>query len=567
MNNCLIYWSFKEDITMKSEWLDKLDESLVKTFYEAQTDKEIEEGFSGNLTFGTAGIRSTFGLGPGRLNAFTVRKVALGLSQYLKEKYDNPSIVIHFDTRLLSKAFSEEMASVLAQNNIITILSENYKSTPELSFAVRYLKSSAGVMITASHNPKNYNGIKIYDQNGGQLLPDESEDLSQYINAIERPLQIDGGNFNSLLNDKKITYMSHEVTEAYKSEVKDLVGDIPEKDAKVVLTSLHGTSLPLTSTILSELDYDNFVIEKEQSTPDGNFPTVAIANPEDEAVFERGIKLANDTDAQLIIATDPDADRLGLIERYDDETYRYFNGNEIGILLTKLRFQDLVEEGKQLYMIKSIVTSELAERLALALDVEVNNVLTGFKYISNLLEKESTQQDKQLLIAFEESHGYLAKPFSRDKDAIQMVPLLIKYKNLLANNGMTFKDTIDDIYAHIGAYKDKTLSPTFEGAEGIEKITKIMDQFRNEDVSTICGLEVKQIEDYQLGTIKNVTEGSTEALSLPETNLIRFIFDEGFIALRPSGTEPKIKLYFSLNIEDIDALTNQFKDEYINHIK
>ncbi|MBB2507505.1 Phosphoglucomutase [Staphylococcus cohnii subsp. cohnii] len=552
---------------MKSEWLDKLDESLVKTFYEAQTDKEIEEGFSGNLTFGTAGIRSTFGLGPGRLNAFTVRKVALGLSQYLKEKYDNPSIVIHFDTRLLSKAFSEEMASVLAQNNIITILSENYKSTPELSFAVRYLKSSAGVMITASHNPKNYNGIKIYDQNGGQLLPDESEDLSQYINAIERPLQIDGGNFNSLLNDKKITYMSHEVTEAYKSEVKDLVGDIPEKDAKVVLTSLHGTSLPLTSTILSELDYDNFVIEKEQSTPDGNFPTVAIANPEDEAVFERGIKLANDTDAQLIIATDPDADRLGLIERYDDETYRYFNGNEIGILLTKLRFQDLVEEGKQLYMIKSIVTSELAERLALALDVEVNNVLTGFKYISNLLEKESTQQDKQLLIAFEESHGYLAKPFSRDKDAIQMVPLLIKYKNLLANNGMTFKDTIDDIYAHIGAYKDKTLSPTFEGAEGIEKITKIMDQFRNEDVSTICGLEVKQIEDYQLGTIKNVTEGSTETLSLPETNLIRFIFDEGFIALRPSGTEPKIKLYFSLNIEDIDALTNQFKDEYINHIK
>lgn len=552
---------------MKSEWLDKLDESLVKKFYEAQTEKEIEEGFSGNLTFGTAGIRSTFGLGPGRLNAFTVRKVALGLSQYLKAKFDNPSIVIHFDTRLLSKAFSEEMASVLAQNNITTILSENYKSTPELSFAVRYLKTSAGVMITASHNPKNYNGIKIYDQKGGQLLPDESEHLSQYINAIEHPLQIDRDDFNLLLEDNKITYMSNEVTEAYKNEVKDLVGDIPEKQAKVVLTSLHGTSLPLASDILSELNYDNFVIEKEQSTPDGNFPTVAIANPEDEAVFERGIKLANDTDAQLIIATDPDADRLGIIERYNDQTYRYFNGNEIGILLTKLRFQDLVEEGKQLYMIKSIVTSELAERLALALDVEVNNVLTGFKYISNLLETENAHQDKQLLIAFEESHGYLAKPFSRDKDAIQMVPLLIKYKNLLANNGMTFKDTIEDIYAHIGAYKDKTLSPTFEGAEGIEKITKIMNQFRNKDVSTICGLEVAQVEDYQLGTIKNLREGSTEALSLPETNLIRFIFDEGFIALRPSGTEPKIKLYFSLNIEDIDALTNQFKEEYINHIK
>src|SRR5699024_5750617 len=431
------------------------------------------------------GIRSTFGLGPGRLNAFTIRKVALGLAQYLNEKFSEPSIVIHFDTRLLSKAFSEEMASVLAENNVTTILSENYKSTPELSFAVRHLKTDAGVMITASHNPKHYNGVKIYDQNGGQLLPDESERLSHYINAIEYPLQIHRGDFNALLQKNQIQYMSHEVTEAYKHEVKSLVDTIPEKEAKVVLTSLHGTSLPLASEILTELNYDNFVIEKEQSMPDGNFPTVAIANPEDEAVFERGLKLANDTDAQLIIATDPDADRLGFIERYNDNEYRYFNGNEIGILLTKLRFQDLADEGKPLYMVKSIVTSELAERLAIALDVEVKNVLTGFKYISDLLEQESSEQEKQLLLAFEESHGYLAKPFSRDKDAIQMIPLLIKYKNLLANNGMTFKDTMEDIYAHIGSYKDKTLSPSFEGAEGVEKISKIMNQFRNKEVSTI----------------------------------------------------------------------------------
>lgn len=552
---------------MKSEWLDRIDESLVKTFYEAQTEKEKEEGFKDELTFGTAGIRSTFGLGPGRLNAFTIRKVALGLAQYLNEKFSEPSIVIHFDTRLLSKAFSEEMASVLAENNVTTILSENYKSTPELSFAVRHLKTDAGVMITASHNPKHYNGIKIYDQNGGQLLPDESERLSHYINAIEYPLQIHRGDFNALLQKNQIQYMSHEVTEAYKHEVKSLVDTIPEKEAKVVLTSLHGTSLPLASEILTELNYDNFVIEKEQSMPDGNFPTVAIANPEDEAVFERGLKLANDTDAQLIIATDPDADRLGFIERYNDNEYRYFNGNEIGILLTKLRFQDLADEGKPLYMVKSIVTSELAERLAIALDVEVKNVLTGFKYISDLLEQESSEQEKQLLLAFEESHGYLAKPFSRDKDAIQMIPLLIKYKNLLANNGMTFKDTMEDIYAHIGSYKDKTLSPSFEGAEGVEKISKIMNQFRNKEVSTICGLEVKQIEDYELGTIKNIKEGTTKALTLPKTNLIRFIFENGFIALRPSGTEPKIKLYFSLNIEHMTALTDQFKDEFINNIK
>ena len=487
---------------MKQEWLDKIDESLVKDFYEIQTETEKEEGFKGSLAFGTAGIRSTFGLGPGRLNAFTIRKVALGLAQFLRSKIDSPTVVIHFDTRFLSKAFSQEMASVLANNNVIPILSENYKSTPELSFAVRHLNADAGVMITASHNPKNYNGIKIYD----------------------------------------------------------------EKGAKVVLTSLHGTSLPLVSNILTELDYQNFVIEEEQSTPDGNFPTVEIANPEDETAFNYGLALAEKTDAQLIIATDPDADRFGFIERYGKNEYRYFNGNEIGLLFMKLRFQELVEAGAPLYIIKSIVTSELAERLALALDVQVNNVLTGFKYISDLIEQKGADNETQLLLAFEESHGYLAKSISRDKDAIQMVPLLVKYKNLLSKNSLTFKDTMEDIYQNIGAFKDRTLAPSFEGAEGVEKISNIMSQFRNNDIFSICGIDVKQIEDYHTGENRNVIEGTTEVLTLPKTDLIRFIFDNGFIALRPSGTEPKIKLYFSLNVEDIDAITDQFEKDYIQNI-
>ncbi|MEP9851581.1 phospho-sugar mutase [Staphylococcus aureus] len=551
---------------MKQEWLNKIDESLVEDFYNIQTENEKDEGFKDSLTFGTAGIRSTFGLGPGRLNAFTVRKVALGLAQYLNNKVESPKVVIHFDTRFLSKAFSEEMASVLANQNVTPILSDDYKSTPELSFAVRHLNADAGVMITASHNPKHYNGIKIYDRKGGQLLPDESEVLSKYINSIESPLLIEKGDFELLKENNKIEYISNETTESYKKEVKDLVGSIDEKEAKIVLTSLHGTSLPLVSDILTDMDYENFVIEEEQSTPDGSFPTVEVANPEDETAFDYGLALAEKTDAQLIIATDPDADRFGFIERYGSNDYRYFNGNEIGLLFMKLRFQDMVEADTPLYIIKSIVTSELAERLALALNVEVNNVLTGFKYISNLLEEKSTDYDTQLLLAFEESHGYLAKSISRDKDAIQMVPLLIKYKNLLTKNGLTFKDTLEDIYQNVGSFKDRTIAPSFEGAKGVEKISSIMSQFREKDIFSLCGMDVKQIEDYHTGELRNIIEGTTETLTLPKTNLIRFIFDDGFIALRPSGTEPKIKLYFSLKVEDIDTITEQFEKDYIHNI-
>ena len=552
---------------MKQLWLDKLDESLVKPFYNEQTETERAAAFEGDLTFGTAGIRSTFGLGPARLNAFTVRKVALGLAQYLNEQVTGANVVIHFDTRLLSKAFSQEMASVLAQNGVTPILAKDYKSTPELSFAVRHLKADAGVMITASHNPKNYNGIKIYDAKGGQLLPEQSEELSSYINRIQSPLEIEKGDFEQQVEQEQILYINEDLTNAYKENVKQLVGSIDIKDSKVVLTSLHGTSLPVVSEILSELEYNNYVIETEQSLPDGNFPTVAIANPEDEAAFERGLALANETDAQMIIATDPDADRLGFIERYDDHNYRYFNGNEIGLLLMKLRFQDLADANKSQFIIKSIVTSELAERLALALDVEVNNVLTGFKFISHLLEEKENKNEQQLLLAFEESHGYLAQTISRDKDAIQIVPLLIKYKNLLANNGLTFKDEMEDIYKNIGAFKDRTLAPSFEGREGVEKINRIMNYFRSNELSTLCGLEVKKVEDYESGYLTDKVKGTTESLTLPKANLIRFVFDEGFIALRPSGTEPKMKIYFSLNVEDIDKISTEFVNQYIDSIK
>lgn len=550
---------------MKLNWENKIEESLVSEFYNEQTESVKTEGFTDTLAFGTAGIRGLIGLGPGRLNAFTVRKVAVGLAKYLSEHKPESLVVIHFDTRFLSEEFAHEIAAVLAQYDVKAVVGKRYNSTPELSFAVRYLEADAGVMITASHNPKEYNGIKIYGADGGQLLPQPSEMLSSYINQIEDPLDIEGGDFEEGLNKGLITYLSEDVTNAYKAEVIKLVGSIPTQTEKIALTSLHGTSLPILSEIFEKLNYSNFVIEKEQSQPDGSFPTVAYANPEEEQAFTYSLRLADQEDAQLVLATDPDADRFGMIERYNDGTHHYFNGNEIGLILLKLRYDQLTAEGtnQPLYMVKSIVSSAASDRLAQALDLESNTVLTGFKFISEILQNKQ-DTNEQLVLGYEESHGYLAAPFSRDKDAIQMIPLVVKYKNELAQQGKTFKDVLDEVYALTGVFKDKTISPKFEGAAGRQKISELLEGFRKEQPNTLLGLSVKQIEDYQTKTITDLVNHETVETSLPQSNLIRFILDEGFIALRPSGTEPKIKVYFSLNVEDLDAVVTQFEQTYLD---
>lgn len=550
---------------MKQEWINRLDESLIQSFYDQQSNIDIEEGLSTQLSFGTAGIRGKFGIGSGRMNAFTVRKVGLGLAKHLNEKSNKPSVIVFYDSRLLSDAFSKELITILADNQVKVITADNYKSTPELSHAVRYYKANGGVMITASHNPKDYNGIKVYNEHGGQLLPKDSKVLSKYIEEVENPLEIEKGDFEKLVSNHQINFVSDDVRVSYINEVIQTTGNIEKKSAKTVITSLHGTSLPIVTDILDKLNYDNYVIAKEQSIPDGNFPTVSSPNPEDESAFEIGKQLALKSDAQLIIATDPDSDRLGMIERLDNGNFKFFNGNELGLILMKLRYQDLIDNAyENLYIIKSIVTSELSEKLANALNVKVYNVLTGFKFISEILN-DKNQTNAKLLLAFEESNGYMVEPFVRDKDAIQIVPLIIKYKNLLYENNLTFNDTLEDIYRTIGHYQSVNLSPVFEGKEGQHKIEKIINSFRNQTIRQVCGLDVKAIEDYQLGTIEYIESGKKEATYLPNSNLIRLIFDEGFIAIRPSGTEPKIKIYFSLEVEDIGSVINDFKKTYIEY--
>ncbi|MCY1029001.1 phospho-sugar mutase, partial [Mammaliicoccus sciuri] len=407
---------------MRAQWEQRISESLVEQFHNVQTEEEIEAGFTDVLSFGTAGIRSTFGIGPGRLNKFTIQKFALGLTKYLRNITNEPKVVIHFDTRHLSQEFANEIAKVLGTNGIEVILPETFKSTPELSFAVRYLKTTAGIMITASHNPKNYNGIKVYGPDGGQLLTEPSLELSRYIDTVEDPLNIQTDDLETLQERGLILPFKEETTKAYKDAVKKLVGSFETSQTKTVLTSLHGTSLPLLSDVLEDLSYTNYVVEEAQSKPNGDFPTVNIANPEAEDTFDLGKQLAATEDAQLVLATDPDADRIGVVERYQDGSTRYFNGNEIGLLLMKLRNQQLSDDQHK-YIIKSVVTSALSEKLAQSLNIDVINVLTGFKYIAEQL-KNLEDNASQLVLAYEESHGYLVDDFSRDKDAIQAAALL-----------------------------------------------------------------------------------------------------------------------------------------------
>ncbi|UXR69470.1 phospho-sugar mutase [Staphylococcus sp. IVB6246] len=541
---------------MRAQWEEKLSESLVESFYKTQSEQEINDGFSDSLSFGTAGIRSTFGLGPGRLNKFTIQMFAQGFSKYLLKITDSPTVVIHYDTRHLSKDFAIEIAKVLGTNGIKVILPHTIKSTPELSFAVRYLKTTAGVMITASHNPKNYNGIKVYGPDGGQLLTEPSMALSHDIHAVTDILNIPAIDFDTLQAQNMIIPLDETVTEAYKQSVKVLSGPIQTSTTKTILTSLHGTSLPLLADILTELSYTNFVIAQEQSQPDGNFPTVNIANPESEDTFDVGKDLAEQENAQLIIATDPDADRIGIVERYDDGSTRYFNGNEIGLLLMTLRHKQL-QHHHHLYMIKSVVTSALSEKLASPLNISILNVLTGFKYISAQL-KNMSEQPSQLFLAYEESHGYLVKDFSRDKDAIQIAPLLIQYKERLAQEHKTFQDVLTDIYQQHGYYQDRTLSPTFAGVEGRQKIEDTMTHLKALDTIEIAHLTPLFIENYSSRESLNIHTGEKTPIDLPQTDLIKFIFEEGFIAVRPSGTEPKMKLYFSLNVDNLDQIIDSF---------
>ncbi|HHO6498370.1 TPA: phospho-sugar mutase [Staphylococcus aureus] len=539
--------------TMDKElWIERANDSLVKHFYEQQSDIEQREGFESKLTFGTAGIRGKFGLGEGRLNKFTIEKLALGLARYLNAQTNNPTIVIHYDIRHLSTEFAQIIANVLANHQITVYLPDTYKTTPELSFAVRNLNTTAGIMITASHNPKDYNGIKVYGSDGAQLSTDASELASRYIEEVGDPLQIDIP--ISKQNTSYIKPFPKSVTDDYMKHIQNMIGYIPKSDLQVVFTSLHGTSVPIVPELLQSLNFNQFNLVEAQCKPDPNFSSVQSANPEDHRAFDQAVELANKSHADLLISTDPDADRLGIAERDAHGHITYFNGNQIGALLLNYRIQQTSQLRHRL-MIQSIVSSELTKSLARYNNVEYKEVLTGFKFIAQEIRQLDDHQN--MIFAFEESYGFLSEPFVRDKDAVQIVPLIIKYASELKLYGKTLKDELEQIYQTVGRHEDTLFSHTLEGLEGKKKINAIMTKFRSNPPQEIQELKVKAIEDYLTSEVYHLDKDTTSQINSPKSNVIRVLFDEGFIALRPSGTEPKIKLYVSLKCPNFDDVAQK----------
>ncbi|HFE4995218.1 TPA: phospho-sugar mutase [Staphylococcus aureus] len=539
--------------TMDKElWIERANDSLVKHFYEQQSDIEQREGFESKLTFGTAGIRGKFGLGEGRLNKFTIEKLALGLARYLNAQTNSPTIVIHYDIRHLSTEFAQIIANVLANHQITVYLPDTYKTTPELSFAVRNLNTTAGIMITASHNPKDYNGIKVYGSDGAQLSTDASELASRYIEEVGDPLQIDIP--ISKQNTSYIKPFPKSVTDDYMKHIQNMIGYIPKSDLQVVFTSLHGTSVPIVPELLQSLNFNQFNLVEAQCKPDPNFSSVQSANPEDHRAFDQAVELANKSHADLLISTDPDADRLGIAERDAHGHITYFNGNQIGALLLNYRIQQTSQLRHRL-MIQSIVSSELTKSLARYNNVEYKEVLTGFKFIAQEIRQLDDHQN--MIFAFEESYGFLSEPFVRDKDAVQIVPLIIKYASELKLYGKTLKDELEQIYQTVGRHEDTLFSHTLEGFEGKKKINAIMTKFRSNPPQEIQGLKVKAIEDYLTSEVYHLDKDTTPQINSPKSNVIRVLFDEGFIALRPSGTEPKIKLYVSLKCPNFDDVAQK----------
>lgn len=527
------------------------DDSLVASFYDSQTTTFQEQGFETELAFGTAGIRGQFGLGPGRLNRYTIQRLALGIANYLKDKEDNPSIVIHYDIRHLSSEFAHIITQILTSKGIKVYLADVYKTTPQLSFAVRYLQTSAGIMITASHNPKDYNGIKVYGADGAQLDEDTSLEVAQYINNLGNPLELNI-DLNQELIEKNTFDLQEAVYDSYINEITNLIGDIPQSDLKVVYTSLHGTGVPIIPDVLKHLNFQNVSLVELQCELDPNFSSVKSANPEEREAFDLAIQQAHDLEANLIIATDPDVDRMGFVERDTNGQTYYFGGSEIGALLIKylLEYTNVPNHS---VVIQSIVSGELGKRLAHQHEVTVKEVLIGFKHIAKAIRE--LDDTESFLFAYEESYGYLADDFVRDKDAIQIVPLIIKYASILKNERKTLHDALKEIHREVGQYRDKPMSKDFEGREGQQQINALMDKLRRNIPDIIAGLKVIAVEDYE--TLKRIykEDNTEEAISLPQANVIRILFKEGFIALRPSGTEPKLKFYLSLNVDNFEQVS------------
>lgn len=537
---------------------EKTREELINL---KDNEKEIEDRFYKNLEFGTAGLRGIIVAGTNRINIYTVRRATFGLANYIlknttKEEQERGVVIAH-DNRFMSREFCLESANTLAACGIKAYIFDSLRTTPELSFAVRNLKAIAGIVITASHNPPEYNGYKVYWEDGAQVMPEIANAITEEINSIEDYSKIptlaeENKDLVIMLDEKQDT----DFIEAVKTQVirKDLVKKVG-KEFKIVYTPLCGTGNVPVKRALEEVGFENVLVVKEEEMPDPNFAGVEYPNPEDQKALTRGIELAKKEGANLVIATDPDCDRVGVAVKTTSGDYALLTGNQIGGMLTNYIIEGQKEENKlkdNSVLIKTIVTSEFGADIAKANNVEVMNVLTGFKFIGEKIKSFEENNDKTYLFGYEESYGYLVGTHARDKDGVVASLLISEMAAYYYSKGMSLYEGLQELYKKYGYFKEETISLTLAGIEGLEKIQEIISYFRNNDIKTINDKKVVEVKDFSNG-IDN----------LPKANVLKyFLEDESWVAVRPSGTEPKLKFYVAVKGKDESEC-----DEKVNGIK
>ncbi|MHC5227642.1 phospho-sugar mutase [Enterococcus sp. LJL99] len=541
------------------QWVNEtnLPEQLKNDLSDLKTDPErCQDAFYAPLEFGTAGMRGILGAGINRMNIFTIRQATEGLARFIDAQGDEAKkrgVAIAFDSRHMSPEFSMEAARTLAQHGITSYVFESLRPTPELSFAVRHLNAFTGIMITASHNPAAYNGYKVYGEDGGQMPPADADALTKYVRSVENPLKIDVLPEAEIEASGLIHIIGDEVDQAYLELVKTVtinqaLIDEMGADLKLVYTPLHGTGKMLGEKALKQAGFEKFVLVPEQAIADPDFTTVKSPNPEEKSAFEYAIALGEKEGADLLIATDPDADRLGAAVRLPNGSYQVLTGNQLGAIFIQYILEAHKQAGtlpENAVVLKSIVSSELATTIAAKYKTKMVDVLTGFKFIAEKIEQYEEDHSQTFMFGFEESYGYLVKSFVRDKDAIQALVLLAEVAAYYKKQDKTLYDGLIAIFEEYGYFEEKTISVTLSGIEGSEKIKSLMKQFREEAWTSFADINVIQTEDFKELT-RTDSKGNVEKLTTPPSDVLKYFLEDGsWVAIRPSGTEPKIKFYLA----------------------
>ncbi|WHY61500.1 phospho-sugar mutase [Cytobacillus firmus] len=550
-----------------NNWLtfENLDRELKNQLHELlDTEKILEDCFYKHLEFGTGGMRGEIGPGTNRMNLYTIRRASEGLAQYIADQGDDAKqrgIVIAYDSRHKSPEFALEVAKTAGKHGIKAYLFEELRPTPQLSFAVRYLNAFAGVVITASHNPPEYNGFKVYGEDGGQIPPEAADTIIKYVDVVENELIIEVANEKEMLENGLLTYIGESIDRAYVDQLKTIQLN-PElvtkmaKDLKIVFSPLHGTANKPVRDGLEAFGFENVTVVKEQEQPDPNFSTVKSPNPEEHAAFEMAIKYGKEIDADILLGTDPDADRLGVAVKNREGQYEVLSGNQMGALMLEYLLSQKQEQGllpENGIVIKTIVTSEIGRKIAENYGITTLDTLTGFKFIGEKINEFEKSGQHSFLFGYEESYGYLIGDFVRDKDAVQSAIFAAEVAAYYKSKGMTLFEGLLEVFEKYGFYQEALESITLKGKDGAEKIAYLMETFRTQPLREANGIIINRIEDYSSSTYYNLVLGEEGSIKLPKSNVLKYhLADGSWFCLRPSGTEPKAKFYFGVESDTLE---------------